>query len=123
MRLQLRFAMLACCVLAACHTTQPPVTRDDLVGNYVYKSEDPEGKATDHDLDRLVLQADGKYDLVQGGPTKPRTETHGTWTVWDSGRNGPEVSLDRSGYPIREEGKVVKLLIDNDVGIWYEKVE
>jgi len=87
------------------------------------KSEDLEGKATDHNLDHLVLQADGKYDLVQGGPTKPRTETSGTWTVWDGGGNGPEVSLDRSGYPIRKQGKVVKLLIDNDVGIWYEKVE
>jgi hypothetical protein len=68
---QLRFAMVACCVLAGCHATQPALpTREALVGNYVYKSEDPEGRPTDHELDHLVLQSDGRYDLVQGGATK-----------------------------------------------------
>jgi hypothetical protein len=123
MRLQLRFTILACCVLAGCRGAQPPVTRDALVGNYAYKSEDPEGKATDHSLDRLVLQADGKYDLVQGGTTKPRTETVGTWTIWDEGGNGPEVILDHSGYPIQGKENEIRLLINNDVGIWYVKAK
>jgi hypothetical protein len=90
------------------------------VGDYVYKSEDPEGKPTDHTLDHLVLQSDGKYDLVEGGSTKPRTETIGTWTVGDG---GSEVLLDHSGYPIQIKGTEVRLLIDNDVGIWYAKTK
>ena len=58
MRTRLGIAMmLACCVLTGC-TTQPPVTRDALIGSYVYKSEDPEGKPLDHQWDRLTLQAD-----------------------------------------------------------------
>jgi hypothetical protein len=93
--------MLACYVLVGCHTTQPPVTREALVGSYVYTSEDPEGRATDHEWDYLTLQADGKYHLVQGGPTnQTRSEMVGTWTV-RGGANGSEVLLDHSGYPIQ----------------------
>jgi hypothetical protein len=100
-----------------------PVTRGALVGDYVYKSEDPERRTKDHAWDRLTLQADGKYDLVQGGPTKPRSETVGTWTLWSEGANGPTVLLDHAGYPIQIKGNEVRLLIDNDVGIWYAKTK
>lgn len=65
--------MLACGALAGCHAA-PPVTRDALVGSYVYQSQAPEGKPTDHEWDRLTLQEDGKYDLMQGGPTKAKSE-------------------------------------------------
>ena len=70
MRLQLQFATLACCLLVGCRTTQPTVTQETLVGNYVYNSQDPEEKTTGHNLDHLVLQADGTYDLVQGGSNR-----------------------------------------------------
>ena len=98
MKLQFEVAMLACCALAGCHRA-PPVTRDALVGSYVYKSEDPEGKATDHEWDHLTLQADGKYDLVQGGPTKAKSETTGIWQFY--GGDPAEVDLDHSGYPVQ----------------------
>jgi hypothetical protein len=114
--------MLTCCFLVACQTTQAPVTREALIGSYVYKSEDPEGRATDHEWDHLTLQADGKYDLVQGGSTKPKSETVGVWTL-EVEVNGPEVVLDHSGYPVQTERNEVRLLIDNDVGIWYAKAK
>lgn len=109
MRAVLCRSLLACCVLAGC-TAQPPVTRDALVGTYVYKSEDPEGKPTDHEWDRLTLQADGKYDLVQGGPTKPKSEKTGLWHF--SGGDPAEVDLDHSGYPVRVKRGEVRLMID-----------
>src|SRR4051812_31140712 len=99
MKLQIELLVLACCALTGCHTNQMPVTREALVGDYVYKSEDPERRTKDHAWDRLTLQADGKYDLVQGGPTKPRSETVGTWTLWSEEANGPTVLLDHAGYP------------------------
>jgi hypothetical protein len=123
LRFRLVMLMLACCTLAQCNTTQPPVTREALVGSYTYESKDPESRATDHDLDHLVLQSDGKYDLVQGGPTKPRTETVGSWTLMAGGADGPEVLLDHSGYPIQMKRNEIRLLIDNDVGIWYAKAK
>jgi hypothetical protein len=89
------------------------------VGSYVYKSEDPEGKASDHEWDRLTLQADGKYDLVEGGPTKPKTEKTGIWQFY--GGDPAEVDLDHSGYPVRVKGGEVRLMIDYDTGIWYSK--
>jgi hypothetical protein len=119
------FLILASCVLAGCRTKQPSIERAALVGTYVYHSEDPEGRSTDHEWDRLTLQGDGKYDLVQGGPTKPRTETVGTWTLypWTPTAHGPEVDLDHGGYPIEVNGNQVRLLIDEDTAIWYAKVK
>jgi hypothetical protein len=98
------------------HPASP--TRQDVVGEYVYKSEDPEGKPTDHEFDHLTLRADGKYVLVQGGPTKPRSEAAGRWLFW-----GSEIELDHSGFPIQVKGSEVRLLIDTDLGIWYAKVK
>jgi hypothetical protein len=120
MRSRLLGLVLLCCVLAGCKPA-PPVKRDVLVGSYVYKSEDPEEKRTDHEWDHLTLQADGKYDLVQGGPTKPKTETVGRWTLWNGGSDGQHVLLDQSGYPVRVKGGEVRLMIDYDTGIWYSK--
>jgi hypothetical protein len=65
MRLQFGLAMLACCLLVGCHTAQLAVTRDDLVGSYTYVSKDPASRATDHNLDRLVLQSDGQWLLLR----------------------------------------------------------
>ncbi len=120
MRLQIKLVVIGCCVLSGCDR-QPAVTQATVVGKYVYKSEDPEGKATDHDLDRLTLNADGKYDLVQGGATKARSEKTGLWHFSSGDR--PEVLLDHSGYPVKIGGNEVKLLIDDDLGIWYSKTK
>jgi len=114
--------VLTFCALYSCRSVQPPVAREALVGSYVYKSEDPEGTATDHTWDRLVLQADGRYDLIEGGPTKPKSETVGAWTTEPSEASGQVVVLGNAGYPVRVEGSDVRLLIDDDVGIWYQKV-
>jgi hypothetical protein len=91
------------------------------VGSYVYKSEDPEGKASDHEWDLLTLQADGKYDLVQGGPTKAKSEKAGIWQFY--GGDQAEVDLDHSGYPVQIRGGEVRLMIDYDTGIWYSKAK
>lgn len=123
--LQIGLFTLACCMQAGCSTTQQPITRTDLVGTYVYESQDPETRATDYQWDHLTLQADGKYDLVQGGPTKPKTEAVGAWTLvpWTSSAHGAEVDLDHSGYPIEIKRNQVRLLVDEDTGIWWAKVK
>src|SRR5215469_4535219 len=119
MQIRLQLAILMCCMLAACSSRQPPITRDVLVGNYIYKSEDPEGRPSDHDWDRLIIRADGTYDLVEGGPTKPRSEKTGVWNFYPG--DPPIVDLDHAGYPIEIKRNEVRLLIDLDVGIWYAK--
>jgi hypothetical protein len=121
MRLQFGLVVLAFCVLTGCRTTQPLITRGALVGSYIYKSEDPENKPTDHEWDHLTLQADGHYDLVQGGPTKPKSEKTGIWQFY--GGDPSEVMLDHAGYPVRVKRDEVRLMIDDDVGIWYAKAK
>jgi hypothetical protein len=111
------------CALTGCKSKQAPIARDALVGSYVYKSEDPEAKDSDHNLNHLVLQANGRYDLIEGGSTKAPTETQGSWTIVDAKGSGQEVLLDHAGYPIRVERGEIRLLIDTDIGIWYAKAE
>ena len=122
MKLEFRVAMLmlACCVLAGCGPTRP-VTRDILVGSYTYISKDPENRPTDHEWDHLTLQADGKYDLVQGGPTMVKLEKTGVWSF--TGGDPAEVMLDHAGYPVRVKSGEVRLMIDYDTGIWYAKTK
>jgi hypothetical protein len=91
------------------------------VGNYIYNSQDPEEKMTDHNLDHLVLQADGRYDLVQGGSTKDVSEKKGLWNFYAG--NPPQILLDHAGYPVQIKGTEIRLLIDNDLDIWYAKTK
>ena len=124
--MRLRFGLilliLASCALEGCHTTQPPVTREDLVGGYCYISKDPEGRATDYNLNHLVLQSDGTYDLVEGGTTKAVSEKKGVWTIeHGSPSNVVDVVLDHAGYPIEINRNEVRLLIDLDIGVWWVK--
>jgi hypothetical protein len=95
------------------------------VGDYIYHSEDdrPLERASDHEWDHLTLRADGEYDLVQGGPTKPKTEKVGRWVLWFGGPSGPQVLLDHAGYPPQVKGDDVRLLINDDIGIWYAKAK
>lgn len=120
MRRPLRAAILTCALLSGC-SAQPPITRDALAGTYIYKSQDPGGKPTDHAWDSLTLRPDGTYDLVEGGPTKPRPEKTGRWhyTV----ERDAQVLLDSAGFPVRVSGDETRLMIDYDVGIWYAKVK
>jgi len=105
--------------LDACHTTQPPVTPETLVGSYTYVSKDPESRATDHNLNSLVLQSDGTYDLVEGGTTEAISDRKGVWRIVSG--NPSNVLLDHAGYPIEIKGNEIRLLVDLDVGIWWVK--
>ena len=118
LRLQLLTLTLTACFLGGC-TSQSPASRQAVVGSYVYHSQDPATKASDHEWDRLTLQADGKYDLVQGGPTKAKSEKTGIWTF--TGGDPAEVMLDHAGYPALVKGGGGRLMIDYDTGIWYAK--
>jgi hypothetical protein len=121
--IEVRFASAAICgfglALVACHSRQPPITYNALVGTYVYNSHDPENRPTDHEWDRLTLSPDGKYDLVQGAPTKTKSDKTGRGYFREG--EPAEVELDHAGFPIRVERGEIRLVIDDDVGIWYLK--
>jgi hypothetical protein len=122
MKLGLVMIITAGCSLMACHTTQPPVTQVEIVGGYCYVSKDPQSRATDYNLNHLVLQADGTYDLVEGGTTKTVSEKRGVWRIEPgSPSRVVGVVLDHAGYPIEITRNEVRLLIDLDTGIWWAK--
>lgn len=119
MKLRLVMLIVAAWALAACHTTQPPATSETLAGSYAYVSKDPESRVTDHNLNHLVLQSDGTYDLVEGGTTKAVSEKRGDWRIVPG--KPPNVLLDHAGYPIEIRRNEVRLLIDLDTGVWWVK--
>jgi hypothetical protein len=103
---------------AACRTE--PVTTNTVIGTYSYVSEDPEAHPTDTSDNKLVLLADGHFTLVEGGESKPIRRTSGRWTL-TSIRSEPTVILADTAFPVSINRKTVRLLIDTDVGVWYEK--
>ena len=123
--MKLLIAILACFALVGCDMrldmTRPQVQRKDLVGSYVYYSRDPADRATDHEWDHLTLYADGKYVLVQGGPTKARSETAAVWRIDNFEGQGPELDLNHRGYPIYMKENKRILMINGDTSIWYVK--
>lgn len=121
-RVRLVLLTLACCVLGGCHGTDPPITRELLVGSYTYVSKDPASGAAERNLDHLVLRSNGTYDLVQGGTTKTASEKKGVWRIEPgTPSDHVDVVLGRSGYPVEIKGNEVRLLVDLDVGIWWVK--
>ena len=114
--------VVATCALVGCHTTPPPVTQELVAGSYTFVSKDPESRATDHNLNHLVLQPDGAYDLVEGGTTKPVSEKRDIWRIEPGSPSGVvNVVLDHAGYPVEIKKNEVRLLIDLDTGVWWTK--
>jgi len=116
--------LITLCFLIGCYKAQAPVTRQAVVGSYAYVSEDPENRATEHNLNHLVLRSDGTYDLVEGGTTKAVSEKKGVWSI-EAGTpvDHLDVMLDHSGYPIEIKKNEIRLLVDLDVGIWWVKTD
>ena len=120
--MRILFLIFLACVLVACSPERPvPSDRGAYVGAYAYKSVDKSvDKATDHELDHLVLNADGHYTLVQGGSTKARSAITGTWAFVPG--DPPNIELDHHGYPIELRDGHIRLLINDDLGEWYAKL-
>lgn len=93
-----------------------PLKPDTFVGDYIYYCDDP---GAPHDPDRLTLKADGKYILVHMPGGRPGSTEEGTWRLikdpW------PRVLFGDGVYPVEIKRKLVRLLIDEDLGHWYEK--
>lgn len=119
LRLTNALVMASWISLASCQTEQPTITQETIIGTYTYVSEDPEVRTTDHDLNSLILQANGSYTLTEGGSTKQVTKKSGAWILVPG--NPPQIQLDTDGYPIRVKNNEVRLEYDNDVGIWWSK--
>jgi hypothetical protein len=122
MSVRLFLPVVCASILLSCGSISDPAPADKsaYVGTYRYKSMDTSvDKATDHELDQLVLQAGGRYSLVQGGSTKPKSTTEGIWRLVPG--NPPNIELDHSGYPIEVKQGQIRLLINDDLGEWYSK--
>jgi hypothetical protein len=108
--------------LGGCYRRPPAsLQRARLVGTYVYHCADP---TAPHAPDRLTLRSDGTYVLLQVPGGGPATAVRGKWRLYGAPAwgGGPQIDLiGRGSYPIRVKGDRIRLLIDLDLGHWYQK--
>ena len=110
------FALLG--VISGCTSGRNAQLKPEtFVGEYVYYSAD---KGAAYDPDKLTLRADGKYILVHMPGGHPGSTEEGTWRLW-SNLGQPQLAFGNGTYPVEIKGKQVRLLIDLDLGHWYEK--
>lgn len=118
-------ALLAITFMNGCKTVHRSLTREILMGTYVYKSDSRsrESESRFRSLiigDRLILNNDGKYEIIIDKQSRPGSVITGHW-IWTDG-DPAIVYLDHGGYPIELDGKNIRLIIDNDINGRYEKL-
>jgi hypothetical protein len=91
---------------------------EDFIGDYTYISAD---RGAQHDPDTLTLRADGKYLLVHMTGGHPGSKEEGEWRLEKD--PAPSVLLGKAGYPAEIRGGKGRLLVNNDLGQWYEKTQ
>jgi hypothetical protein len=114
-------AVVTASLFLVCGCYRRPSTsfeRAALVGAYVYRSA---AGPPIHSPDRLTLRADGTYVLVHMPGGRPGRTDLGTWRFVRGSH--PHVLVGRAGYPVRIKGRRVRLLIDLDLGYWYQKID
>jgi hypothetical protein len=112
------FALLG--VLSGCTSARNPQLKPEtFVGEYVFHMGD--SGAPYHDPDRLTLHADGKYILVHMPGGHPASTEEGTWQLLTNFE--PRVAFGKRTYPIEIRGKHIRLIVNDDLGYWYEKTK
>lgn len=91
-----------------------------FVGEYVFQMGD--SGAPYHDPDRLTLQADGKYILVHMPGGHPGPTEAGTWRLW-SNAGQMQIAFGNRTYPVEIGGKHIRLIVNDDLGYWYERTK
>ena len=113
------FALLG--VLSGCTSERNAQLKPEtFVGEYVFQMGD--SGAPHHDPDRLTLQADGKYILVHMPGGHPGSTEEGTWRLW-SNLGQPEIAFGNRAHPVQIKGKRIRLIVNDDLGYWYEKTK
>ena len=95
-------------------------TISTFVGEYVFQMGD--SGATYHDPDRLILEANGHYILIHMPHGHAGLKESGTWEMW-SYKGDPELSFEFGTYPAEINGRHIRLIINDDLGYWYEKIK
>ncbi len=111
--------ILALLAGASCFSDDPdaPLTPETFVGTYIYYSVNSE---TLHGPDELTLRGDGTYSLIIK-PSGVLPTKEGRWRLYQDPR--PRIALNDTGYPVWIKGRNIRLEIDDDLGLWYQKIE
>src|SRR3954465_12299418 len=103
--------ILMCSWVSGCDSTE--VTAEACVGSYSY--EDESGIITPA---QLTLNADGTYVAHRHMPDgAPPT---GKWSLKTAGMY-TTIIFENTGFPIFRSGKSVRITVDADRGMWFEK--
>ncbi len=86
-----------------------------LVGTYIFSYG-----GQPHSPDRLTLEANGRYVLVHMSESHPGRKEEGRWQLFHDDL-GWKLGFGTGLWPIEVKGQHVRILINDDLGWWYEK--
>ncbi|MCU1284588.1 MAG: hypothetical protein JWO13_938 [Acidobacteriales bacterium] len=107
--------VLIAMLLSGCNSV--PVTREACLGSYSFV--DASGMRTA----KLTLNSDGTFvSTFVPAEGVSRIMPKGHWTFHISGEYA-QVFLEDSAFPITRSSKQVRILINDDLGQWFEKTD
>lgn len=109
-------ALCLCCSRWA--VARAPVNQQLVVGRYVFQMED--SGAPHHEPDSLTLKADGEYTLVHVLGGHPGSTEEGKWEILNKFQ--PAVAFGHRTYPVEIKGRRIRLVVNDDLGYYYEKI-
>lgn len=111
--------VLSVAALSACGRASTNVA--DYVGEYVYT---PLQTPPDEEADIVILRADGIALLIWKSADSPGIGTkEKRWKLTVQQPEGqPDIVIGDHGYPVEVSGKVIRLALNYDLDLYYEKV-
>jgi hypothetical protein len=100
-------------LLMGCKTQTRPISKQELIGKYVYHLED-KGQGTTC----FTLRGDGTF--IAGNENfstddGPKLPPEGAWQLFN-GADHQELDLAHAGFPLERSNSSIKALVNNDLG-------
>ena len=98
----------------------PSANRTDYVGEYVLT---PTSAASERFANFLILRGDQTAVEIRYVRETGQVQTRTTKWYLDQGQNGTSIVVGDFSHPVEGSGKSIRLGVNDDLGIHYEKIQ
>jgi len=103
--------------------TEVSIDPNDYVGEYVFRPFYSKSEDTERFASFLILKKDFTAVEIRTLPDFENVMVYEKkWRLFTHPGIEPRVSIGDRGHPIEKSGKVIKLINNYDLGMYYEKV-
>jgi hypothetical protein len=100
-------------LLVGCKTQTRPISKQELIGKYVYHLKDKTQGTICFTLsgDGTFIAGNEKFSTDDG----PKLPPEGAWQLFN-GTDHQELDLTHAGFPLERSNSSIKALVNNDLG-------